>query len=46
VIPVLILLNRYTKGEDETFRNLLKIVILILGLAPGLRDAIRLMAGV
>jgi len=44
LIPVLYITDRYSeKGE---FRNFLKIVILILGLAPGLRDAIRLMVGV
>ena len=44
LIPVLYIIDRYSeKGE---FRNFLKIVILILGLAPGLRDMIRLMAGV
>jgi len=44
LIPVLYVIDRYSeKGE---FRNFLKIVILILGLAPGLRDAIRLMVGV
>jgi uncharacterized membrane protein len=44
LIPVLYVIDRYSeKGE---FRNFLKIVIFILGLAPGLRDAIRLMVGV
>lgn len=44
LIPVLYIIDRYAeKGE---FRNFLKIVIFILGLAPGLRDMIRLMAGV
>jgi uncharacterized membrane protein len=44
LIPVLYIIDRYSeKGE---FRNFMKIVILILGLAPGLRDMIRLMAGV
>lgn len=42
VIPALVLIDRYT--EESNFRNFLKIVILILGLAPGLRDTIRLMA--
>jgi len=44
VIPVLWLIDRYT--EPGSFRNFLKIVVLILGLAPGLRDLIRLMVGV
>ncbi|MEE9406424.1 MAG: DUF63 family protein, partial [Candidatus Aenigmarchaeota archaeon] len=43
VIPVLILIDRYTKDTDKNFINFLKIVILILGLAPGLRDLLRLM---
>ena len=44
LIPVLYIIDRYSeKGE---FKNFLKIVIFILGLAPGLRDMLRLMAGV
>jgi uncharacterized membrane protein len=42
--PILWLIDRYT--EPGNFRNLIKIVILILGLAPGLRDTIRLVVGV
>lgn len=42
VIPVLWAIDRY--GEPGSFNNFLKIVVLILGLAPGLRDTIRLMA--
>jgi uncharacterized membrane protein len=42
MLPVLYLIDKNTeKGE---FRNFLKIIILILGLAPGLRDMIRLVA--
>jgi uncharacterized membrane protein len=44
LLPVLYLIDRY--AEEGSFKNLLKIVILILGLAPGLRDLARLMAGV
>ncbi|MEM5812673.1 MAG: DUF63 family protein [Candidatus Aenigmatarchaeota archaeon] len=44
LLPSLWIIDKYAK-EGE-FRNFLKIVILILGLAPGLRDAIRLGAGV
>ncbi len=40
VLPVLWLVDRY--ADDGDFKNFLKIVILILGLAPGLRDMIRL----
>jgi len=44
MIPVLYIINRYSEAGD--YRNFLLILILILGLAPGLRDMIRLMAGV
>jgi len=44
MIPVLYVINRYT--ENGEFKNFLLMLILILGLAPGLRDMIRLMAGV
>lgn len=40
VLPVLWIVDRY--ADDGDFKNFLKIVILILGLAPGLRDMIRL----
>ncbi len=42
VLPVLWIIDRY--GEKGSFNNFLKIVVLILGLAPGLRDTIRLIA--
>lgn len=42
VLPVLWIIDRY--GEPGNFNNFLKIMIVILGLAPGLRDTIRLMA--
>jgi uncharacterized membrane protein len=42
VLPVLWIIDRY--GEPGNFNNFLKIIIIILGLAPGLRDTIRLMA--
>jgi uncharacterized membrane protein len=44
VLPVLWIVDRY--ADEGDFRNFLKIVILILGLAPGLRDMIRLGVGV
>lgn len=44
LIPVLYIIDRYS--EEGDFKNFLKIVILILGLAPGLRDMIRLMVWV
>jgi len=44
VLPALWIIDKYT--DDKNFKNFLKLVILILGLAPGLRDTIRLMVGV
>ena len=44
VLPVLWLVDRY--ADEGDFRNFLKIVILILGLAPGVRDMVRLGVGV
>ncbi len=44
LLPVLYLIDRYS--DDRSMKNFLKIVILILGLAPGLRDLLRMMAGV
>jgi uncharacterized membrane protein len=48
VIPVLWLLDRYKADDPRSaeFIHFLKTVVLILGLAPGLRDTLRLMAGV
>ena len=44
LIPALYVINRHTEKGD--FKNFLLFLILILGLAPGLRDMIRMMAGV
>jgi len=44
VIPVLWIIDTYS--DDRNFKNFLKIVVFILGVAPGLRDLIRLMVGV
>ncbi len=49
VLPVLLIIDRATndgKASSRAFRNLLKLVVLILGLAPGLRDLLRMIAGV
>ena len=46
VLPVLYIIDRYGKDSPKSFVNFIKIVVLILGLAPGLRDLMRLMAGV
>lgn len=42
VLPVLWIIDHY--AEEPSFRNFLKIIVLILGLAPGLRDLLRLIA--
>jgi uncharacterized membrane protein len=44
VPPALWAIDRY--AEDEQFRKFLKIVVFILGLAPGVRNLIRLVAQV
>lgn len=44
VVPALILIDRY--AENDEFRNFLKILVVILGLAPGIRDTVRLIAWV
>ena len=47
VPPVLYLLDReLKKPEDAQLRGFLKVAILLLGLAPGLRNALRLALGV
>ncbi len=43
LIPALYIINRYAEKGD--FKNFLLFLILILGLAPGLRDMIRMMVG-
>ena len=42
VLPALWAIDRY--AEDPQFRKFLKLVVLILGLAPGIRDMVRLVA--
>lgn len=44
LIPVLFLVDRYVENEEE--KNWLKLIILVLGLAPGVRDMTRLGMGV
>lgn len=47
VLPILLVLDRYMADKkDKEMRTWLKIVILILGLAPGVRDAARIAMGV
>lgn len=45
LIPVLYMLNKYTK-EDKLLKNTIILAIISLGLAAGLRDALRLLMGV
>jgi len=42
VLPVLLLLDHYAGKEEATLKGTLKLVLLILGLATGLRDLFRL----
>lgn len=44
IIPIVYLLDKYC--DDEEIRKFLLIAILVLGLAPGLRDTLRLAVGV
>lgn len=46
VVVLAIYLIEKLGGEDQTFKNLIKVVILILGLGPGLRDTFRIAMGV
>ncbi|MDD5182492.1 MAG: DUF63 family protein [Candidatus Nanoarchaeia archaeon] len=45
LVPVLYILNKYTK-EDKLLKNTIILAIIALGLAAGLRDALRLLMGV
>lgn len=45
LVPVLYIVNKYTK-DDKLLRNTLLVAIMTLGLAAGLRDAVRLLMGV
>lgn len=44
IIPIIYLLNKYC--DDKELRKFIMIAIFVLGLAPGLRDTLRLVAGV
>lgn len=46
LVPVLYLVKRSFKPEEEGMKNLVLLVILILGLAPGLRNTLRMTFGV
>jgi len=44
ILPIIYLLNKYC--EDNELRKFVMVAIFVLGLAPGLRDTLRLTAGV
>ncbi|MBI4173772.1 MAG: DUF63 family protein [Candidatus Aenigmarchaeota archaeon] len=46
IVPILWYLDKDAKEQDKAFIAFLKIAIFILGIAPGLRDSLRLAAGV
>lgn len=46
LVPVLYLVKKSFKPEEEGMKNLVLLVILILGLAPGLRNTLRMTFGV
>jgi len=46
LVPVLYLVKKSFKAEEEGMKNLVLLVILILGLAPGLRNTLRMTFGV
>lgn len=46
LVPVLYLVRKSFKPEEEGMKNLVLLVILILGLAPGLRNTLRMTFGV
>jgi len=45
IIPALFFIDSYL-GEDDDLKNLAKLAILVLGLAPGTRNVLRMMLGV
>jgi len=45
LVPVLYIIHKYSK-DDKKLRNTLLVAIIALGLAAGLRDAVRLLMGV
>ncbi len=46
IIVFLLILYVLDKEEDENLRNFIKFVLIVLGLAPGVRDSIRMTFGV
>ena len=45
-IPVLFIIDEYLKGESRNLTGLLKLAILTVGLAPAIRDTLRMTLGV
>ncbi|MFZ0012321.1 MAG: DUF63 family protein [Halobacteriota archaeon] len=45
-IPVLFMIDEYLKGESRNLTGLLKLAILTVGLAPAIRDTLRMTLGV
>ncbi len=46
IIPVLYIIDHYLKGESENLIGLVKLAILTVGLAPAIRDIMRMTLGV
>ena len=46
IIPALYIIDRYLKGESENLVGLVKLAILTVGLAPAIRDIMRMTLGI
>jgi len=46
IIPALYIVDRYLKGESENLIGLVKLAILTVGLAPAIRDIMRMTLGI
>jgi uncharacterized membrane protein len=46
IIPALYIIDRYLKGESENLIGLVKLAILTVGLAPAIRDIMRMTLGI
>jgi uncharacterized membrane protein len=45
-IPVLFIIDQYLKNESKTLVGLVKLAILTVGLAPAIRDILRMSLGI
>ena len=45
-IPVLFIIDQYLKGESKNLIGLVKLAILTVGLAPAIRDILRMSLGI